>query len=128
MLTRMLRRRTSGAKIAPNVVVKVPLIVEGLKAVKQLTEEGIKTNVTLCFSSLQASAGGQSRRDVHLAVRRAALDDIRREGMERRHGNGIVEHSRDIYDNYRFRDADPDGAVRAARCTSAMPRWPVPMW
>ena len=42
------------AKIHKNVVVKVPIIKEGLKAVKELTAEGIKTNVTVCFSPLQA--------------------------------------------------------------------------
>ncbi len=50
------------SKIAENIVVKVPLIKEGLKAVKVLTSEGIKVNVTLCFSSnqalLAAKAGG----------------------------------------------------------------------
>ena len=42
------------AKVADNVVVKVPLIVEGLRAVRALSAEGIRTNVTLCFSPVQA--------------------------------------------------------------------------
>src|SRR3990172_9858786 len=46
----ILREGRELAKIHPNVVVKVPLIPEGLKAVRQFTTEGIKTNVTLCFS------------------------------------------------------------------------------
>ena len=58
----MLKEARELAKIASNIVVKIPLIKNGLKAVKRLTEEGIKTNVTLCFSSNQAllvaKAGG----------------------------------------------------------------------
>ena len=50
----MLRQGRFLADIAPNVVVKVPLTAEGIKAVKVFTDEGIKTNVTLCFSSVQA--------------------------------------------------------------------------
>ena len=50
----MLKEARELAKIADNIVVKIPLIKNGLKAVKRLTEEGIKTNVTLCFSSNQA--------------------------------------------------------------------------
>ena len=50
----MMRQAHMVADIASNIVVKVPLIAEGLKVVKKLTEEGIKTNVTLCFSAAQA--------------------------------------------------------------------------
>jgi transaldolase len=50
----MLTEARELAKIAENIVIKIPMIVEGLKAVKQLTAEGIKTNVTLIFSSAQA--------------------------------------------------------------------------
>src|SRR5574340_258445 len=50
----MLREGRHYAKFGPQVVIKVPLIVEGLRAVKTLTDEGIKVNVTLCFSPVQA--------------------------------------------------------------------------
>ena len=50
----MLAEAKELAKIADNIVIKIPMIVEGLKAVKQLTAEGIKTNVTLVFSCAQA--------------------------------------------------------------------------
>ena len=50
----MLRQAHMVANIAPNVNVKIPLIGEGIKLVKKLSEEGIKTNVTLCFTPVQA--------------------------------------------------------------------------
>lgn len=50
----MLKEARELSKIADNIVVKIPLIKNGLKAVKRLADEGIKTNVTLCFSSNQA--------------------------------------------------------------------------
>jgi len=83
------------AKVAGNIVVKIPLIEEGIKAVVTCKEEGIKTNVTLCFSSAQAllvaKAGGTI---VSPFVGR--LDDIGHEGMD-----GIRE-IRQIYDNYQY--------------------------
>jgi len=83
------------AKIADNIVVKVPLIKDGLKAVKALTSEGIKVNVTLCFSSnqalLAAKAGG-----TYISPFIGRLDDKGHTGME------VVEEIRAIYDNYGF--------------------------
>ncbi|MGR3302615.1 MAG: fructose-6-phosphate aldolase [Candidatus Scalindua sp.] len=83
------------AKIADNIVVKVPLIKDGLKAVKALTSEGIKVNVTLCFSSnqalLAAKAGG-----TYISPFIGRLDDKGHTGME------VVEEIRTIYDNYGF--------------------------
>ncbi len=55
-----------------NIVVKVPLIPEGLKAVKQFTAKGIKTNVTLCFTGPQALLAAKAGRDLHQPVRRPA--------------------------------------------------------
>ena len=83
------------SKIAENIVVKVPLIKEGLKAVKVLTSEGIKVNVTLCFSSnqalLAAKAGG-----TYVSPFIGRLDDRGHTGME------IIDEIRTIYDNYGF--------------------------
>jgi len=83
------------AKIADNIVVKVPLIKDGLKAVKALTSEGIKINVTLCFSSnqalLAAKAGG-----TYISPFVGRLDDKGHTGME------VVDEIRTIYDNYDF--------------------------
>jgi len=83
------------AKIADNIVVKVPLIKDGLKAVKALTSEGIKVNVTLCFSSnqalLAAKAGG-----TYVSPFIGRLDDRGHTGME------VIDEIRTIYDNYGF--------------------------
>ena len=55
----------------PNIVVKVPLIAEGIKAVRTFTDQGIKTNVTLCFSPTQAMLAAQSGSHLHQPVPRA---------------------------------------------------------
>jgi len=77
----MLKEARELAKIADNIVVKIPLIKNGLKAVKRLTEEGIKTNVTLCFSSnqalLAAKAGG-----TYVSPFVGRLDDRGQVGMD----------------------------------------------
>lgn len=91
----MLKEARELAKIAGNIVVKIPLIKNGLKAVKRLTEEGIKTNVTLCFSSnqalLAAKAGG-----TYVSPFVGRLDDRGQVGME------LIQEIRTIYDNYGF--------------------------
>ena len=92
----MLKEARELAKIADNIVVKIPLIKNGLKAVKRLTEEGIKTNVTLCFSSnqalLAAKAGG-----TYVSPFVGRLDDRGQVGME------LIQEIRTIYDNYGYR-------------------------
>jgi transaldolase len=83
------------AKLASNVVVKIPMCEDGLVAVKKLTAEGIKTNVTLVFSPVQAlmvaKAGGTM---VSPFVGR--LDDIGVDGMD------VVSQIIQMYDNYEF--------------------------
>lgn len=83
------------AKIHPNVVVKVPLIVEGLKAVKILSKEKIKTNVTLCFSATQALLAAKAGA-TYVSPFVGRLDDISHEGMD------IIKDIRIIYDHYGF--------------------------
>ncbi len=68
------------AKWAPNIVVKVPLMSEGLKAVKQLTSEGIKTNVTLIFSASQALLAAKAGA-TFVSPFLGRLDDIGQDGM-----------------------------------------------
>ena len=82
-------------KIADNIVVKIPLIKEGLKAVKTLSEENIKTNVTLCFSSIQALMAAKAGA-AYISPFVGRLDDIGHRGME------LVEQIITIYDNYGF--------------------------
>ena len=83
------------AKIADNIVVKVPLIKDGLKAVKVLTSEGIKVNVTLCFSSNQALLAAKVGA-TYISPFVGRLDDKGHTGME------VVDEIRTIYDNYDF--------------------------
>lgn len=84
------------AAIHPNIVVKVPLIREGLKAVRQLTDEGINTNVTLCFSPTQALLAAKAGA-TYISPFIGRLDDISIDGME------LIEQIVTIYQNYDFR-------------------------
>ena len=83
------------AAIHKNVVVKIPLIQEGLKAVKMCTAEGINTNVTLCFSANQALLAAKAGA-TYISPFVGRLDDITHVGME------LIEQIRVIYDNYDF--------------------------
>ncbi len=83
------------SKIAPNIYVKVPLIKEGLKAVKTFTEEGIKTNVTLCFSPSQAVLAAKSGATI-ISPFIGRLDDISQRGMQ------VIEEIVQIYGNYGY--------------------------
>jgi transaldolase len=91
----MLREGRQLSKLHPNVVVKVPLIAEGLKAVRTLTDEGIKTNVTLCFSATQALLAAKAGA-TYISPFIGRIDDISGEGME------LVEQIVHIYRNYGF--------------------------
>ncbi len=83
------------AKIHKNIVVKVPLIKEGLKAVKTLSGEGIKTNVTLCFSPSQALLAAKAGA-TYISPFVGRLDDISHNGMD------LIEQIVTIYRNYDF--------------------------
>jgi len=83
------------AAIHRNIVVKVPLIREGLKAVRQLTDEGIRTNVTLCFSPTQALLAAKAGA-TYISPFVGRLDDISIDGME------LIEQIVTIYGNYEF--------------------------
>jgi transaldolase len=84
------------ASIHKNIVVKVPLIKEGLKAVKILTEEGIKVNVTLCFSPTQAILAAKAGA-TYVSPFVGRLDDISANGME------LISQIVQIYRNYDFK-------------------------
>jgi len=83
------------AKIAPNVVVKLPLTLNGLKATKYFKDKGIKTNVTLCFSANQALLAAKAGA-TYISPFLGRLDDINLDGVE------LIEDIRTIYDNYQF--------------------------
>ena len=91
----MIKEARELAKLADNIVVKIPLIKEGLKAVKVLSSEGIKTNVTLCFSPVQALMAAKAGAD-YVSPFVGRLDDISQVGME------MVEQIATIYENYGY--------------------------
>lgn len=84
------------AKIAANIVIKIPLIKEGLKAVKILSEKGIKTNATLCFSPSQALLAAKAGADF-VSPFIGRLDDISQVGMD------LIADIKQIYTNYAFK-------------------------
>lgn len=83
------------ARIHENIVVKIPLIPAGLKAVAWCAENGIATNVTLCFSPLQALLAAKAGAD-YISPFIGRLDDIAHDGME------LVRQIVEIYDQYDF--------------------------
>lgn len=91
----MLAEAQEVAKIHPNVVVKVPLILDGIKVIKRLTEMGIKTNCTLCFSPTQALVAAKAGA-TYISPFVGRLDDISSDGME------LIRSIVQIYDHYDF--------------------------
>lgn len=83
------------AKIADNILIKIPMITEGIKATKILTKENIKTNVTLVFSPIQALMAAKAGAS-YVSPFIGRLDDISSVGI------GIVEDIVTIYENYGF--------------------------
>lgn len=91
----MMEEARTLAQIADNVVVKVPLIKEGIKALKACSEEGIRTNCTLCFSPTQALVAAKAGAN-YISPFIGRIDDISSDGM------GLIEEICQIYDNYGF--------------------------
>ena len=89
----MIREGRELTKIHKNIVVKIPMTKEGLKAVKQLTAEGIKTNVTLIFTAVQALMAARAGA-TYVSPFVGRLDDISVSGME------LVGQIKQIFDNY----------------------------
>ena len=92
----MIKEGQELAKIAKNIVIKVPLTVDGLKATKWFSDHGIKTNVTLCFSSVQALLAAKAGA-TFISPFIGRLDDIAHDGM------ALIKEIRQIYDNYQFK-------------------------
>ena len=89
----MLREGREYVKIAPNVVIKCPLTVDGLEATQILNGEGIKVNVTLCFSAAQAICAAKAGASF-ISPFLGRLDDIGDNGLR------LLEEIIEIYDNY----------------------------
>jgi transaldolase len=94
------------AKIADNIVIKIPMVVEGLKAVKQLTAEGIKTNVTLVFSAAQALLAAKAGAS-YVSPFVGRLDDIGTPGMD------LIQNIVTIFDNYGYQSEVIVASVRS---------------
>jgi transaldolase len=91
----MIKEGKELAKIHKNIVVKLPMTTEGLKACKALSDKGIKTNVTLIFTSMQALLAAKAGA-TYVSPFVGRLDDISQDGM------GIIDEIRTIFDNYGY--------------------------
>ncbi len=91
----MIKEAKALSKIHKNIVVKIPMIEEGLKAVKKLSAQKIRTNVTLIFSATQALLAAKAGAS-YVSPFVGRLDDITHDGMD------LVSQIIDIYDNYLF--------------------------
>ena len=92
----MVRDAEDLAALHKNMVIKVPITLEGLKAIKILSEKGIRTNTTLIFSPLQAILAAKAGA-TFISPFVGRLDDIHQVGME------LVQQIKTIYDNYGIR-------------------------
>jgi len=92
----MIKEAQELSKIAENIVIKIPLIKEGLKATKILSQEGIKTNVTLCFSPTQAMLAAKAGASF-ISPFVGRFDDISQMGMD------LIKDIKQIYSNYNFK-------------------------
>lgn len=81
------------AKIADNIVVKIPMIEDGLPAVRRLASDGIRVNVTLCFSATQCLIAAKAGA-AYVSPFLGRLDDIGHDGMD------VIRETRVIFDNY----------------------------
>jgi transaldolase len=91
----MLREGRDYAKVAPNVVVKCPMTLDGLKATRTLRQEGIKVNMTLCFSASQALLAAKAGAN-YISPFIGRLDDVSTDGVQ------LIRDIVQIYDNYGF--------------------------
>ncbi|MDD2688561.1 MAG: fructose-6-phosphate aldolase [Candidatus Omnitrophica bacterium] len=92
----MIKEARELSKIAKNIVIKIPLTKEGLKAVKILSGEGVKINVTLCFSATQALLAAKAGAD-YVSPFIGRLDDIAQAGID------LIRDIKQIYSNYNFK-------------------------
>ncbi|MBV5341659.1 MAG: fructose-6-phosphate aldolase [Deltaproteobacteria bacterium] len=91
----MIKEAKELVKIHKNIVIKLPMTPEGLKACKALSDKGVKINVTLIFTSMQALLAAKAGA-AYVSPFVGRLDDISQDGM------GIIEEIRTIFDNYGY--------------------------
>ncbi|MDR9502126.1 MAG: fructose-6-phosphate aldolase [Desulfurivibrionaceae bacterium] len=102
----MLQEGRELAKISDNIVIKVPMTTDGLKATKAFSAEGIKTNVTLVFSTAQALLAAKAGA-TYVSPFVGRLDDIAQNGMD------LVSDIMNIYDNYGYQSEVIVASVRS---------------
>jgi transaldolase len=112
----MVKEALELSKIHKNIVVKIPITAEGLKATKALSKEGVKTNLTLCFSPTQALLAAKAGAS-YVSPFIGRLDDISQIGMD------LVRDIKTIYKNYGFKTEiivasvrNPVHVLEAAKC------------
>ena len=98
----MVKEGESLAALHGNIVVKVPMIEDGVKALRYFSDKGIRTNCTLVFSAGQALLAAKAGAS-YVSPFIGRLDDISTDGLQ------LIEQIRGIYDNYMFRDGDFGG-------------------
>jgi transaldolase len=91
----MIRQAHDLVKISDHIVIKIPLIADGIKAVKQLSADNINTNVTLCFSANQAILAAKAGA-TYISPFVGRLDDVGMDGM------GLIADIVEIYENYAY--------------------------
>ena len=104
----MLKEGRENAKIAANIVVKLPSTLEGLRACKTLSGEGIRTNMTLCFQPLQALLVAKAGAFL-VSPFIGRLDDIAEDGMV------LIQQIRQIYDNYGYKTKILAASIRHSK-------------
>jgi transaldolase len=104
----MVKEGEALAALHPNIVVKIPMIKEGIKAIRYFTDKGIKTNCTLVFSAGQALLAAKAGA-TYVSPFIGRLDDISFDGME------LIDQIRHIYDNYGFETQILAASVRHTR-------------
>lgn len=102
----MIREGREYSKIAPNVVIKCPLTREGLKATRVLNDEGIRVNVTLCFSAAQAILAAKAGASF-ISPFLGRLDDIGENGLI------LLQDIIEIYDNYDWKTEVLAASIRS---------------
>lgn len=102
----MMKEAREYASLRPNIVVKIPMTAEGIKAVRTCRDEGITTNVTLCFSATQALLAAKAGAG-YISPFVGRLDDISTNGMQ------IVGDILQIYRNYGFKTEVLVASVRS---------------
>ncbi len=101
----MIKEGEELAALHPQIVVKIPMIEDGIKALKYFSDQGIRTNCTLIFSAGQALLAAKAGA-TYVSPFIGRLDDISTDGL------GLIQEIRDIYDNYDFRTEILAASVR----------------